>query len=171
MEGDTPARLEESALKILFRASSYSDMKCVCRGRMYNKSKTLCGWENVDKKGNTSNIRIRSRKNGNEGQRQTTTKSKNQRFREKKTGNESCKKYFRNYKSRKQHIESYRKQFSSIKLSSDQEDSSSPSNHDKNIDPYLPDKGDHRYFTILHHFYYYNKQGAGFSGRFLKIIQ
>lgn len=150
-EGGIPTRLEESALKALFLASNDAKWKCLCCSRLNNQSKMLCGWMNSEKVQHLPSTRTKAKKNGHDGIKQYSTKSKiSQRQRNSKKGDEIGKGYFRNHKTRKQHIDSYRQEYSTIRQAPEQDDSSTAHNHmyEKVHDPYLLGQLDHRYVLL-----------------------
>ena len=139
-------RLELSALKVLVRSSDDRSIDCVCSSRIYSKHKGLVGWENSNRKNSSVPNRMKGKKNGTESQKFTVMKPRNPKVRPTKKRESSGKGYFCNYKSRKQHIENYRKEFSTVKLVSPKEDCNPAKNQtlEKIVDPYIPDKADPR---------------------------
>ena len=138
-------RLELSALKVLVQSSHDKGIGCVCCSRLNSNSRGFAGWENPKRKLDLEPIRVKRKKNGSEGQKPTVPKSKSQKLRLAKQ-QDNCNGYFCNYKSRGQHIENYRKEFSTVKLACPEENCISMKNQtlDKIIDPYFPNKADHR---------------------------
>ena len=145
MDDDEVGRLELNALKVLVHSSHDRGIGCTCCSRLHHSFREFAGWENSKRKLDLEPIRVKRKRNGSEGQKLTVLKSKTQKVRPAKQQS-NCNGYFCNYKSRKQHIEHYRKEFSTVKLASLDENCNSMKNQtmDKTIDPYFPNKADHR---------------------------
>jgi len=147
MDDVATASIELDALKILARSSSDSTVGCVCCRRFYSKKRGFNGWESSSNERNSESIRTKARRGGGDRQKVPTMKSKGQKQRPMKQRDTGYKGYFCHYKSKQQHIENYRKEFSTVREAPSEEDSSlmKMQTSEKAIDPYIQDKSDERY--------------------------
>ena len=146
MDDIATASIELDALKILARSSYDSAADCVCCRRFYSKRKGFHGWESSSKQRNSESIRTKARRSGGDRQKASTVKSKGQKLLPTKQKDTGRKGYFCHYKSKQQHIENYRKEFSTVKEAPSEEDCSlvKMQTSEKAIDPYIQDKSDER---------------------------
>lgn len=146
MEDDSNARMELNALDSLFDLSKTARSDCVCCNRV-NKSQLLCGWESVNKINQSKGARLKVKK-PTVNNKTWALKCKNQGTRTNKAENPNNRtSYFRNYESRKKHIEGYTNEFSTVRPKPIQDNCVVV----KNVDPYLPTTGDHRFVTSIIH--------------------
>ncbi len=131
--------LEDNFVDCLLSVSKNSHFsKCVCTSseegtiKRGKKSNAIHGWKPPSKPVNNRTFRSTNKKINNTIHHFVNNKNKRteqQKHSEQKT-------YFYNYKSRPEHIEKYRKEFSTVKLLA-----KTDTDNDKWLDPYMPEKG------------------------------